>query len=267
MNAQIASLQEQVDGLFAALSALRNGESLDSMNISRPADRSMSINSLNSTSPYRQTSTLPRQPRFQGPTSSAFGLEVAKTTLHSMGYTEGAGEDGQVMGNDTLLASPPTRSATLPMHPTKDPLWAISKDESLRLCHIYAEDMGIMYPILDMEQVIQQMAFLYSFLEAVQRTGLAQMSLPGSDCINDLNTNILKLILACALMVEGSGQSEIGARLFESVREAVDIVLHSGSFDIKDLPLPVLCVSKHSDTLKRLGMPSYHDMRFMFPSR
>lgn len=62
MNAHITSLQEQVDGLFAALNTLRNGESFDAMNFSRPTDRSLSVHSLNSASQYPPTSAAPRQP-------------------------------------------------------------------------------------------------------------------------------------------------------------------------------------------------------------
>lgn len=241
MNAQIASLQEQVDGLVAALNALRNGESFDPMGFARPPDRSMSVHSLNSASPYPQTNVAPRQPRFQGPTSSAFGLEVAKTTLQSMGYTEGA-DDSVIMGDDIALGSPTTRSA-MAIHPNKDPLWAISQDEAIRLCHVFEEEIGTMYPVLEIEKVIRKTTSLYGFLEAAQRSGLARLDKSSPDAIKDTNTNILKLVLACASTVEGSGQSELGARMFESVREAVDLVIHSGNFDIKDLPLLVLCVS------------------------
>lgn len=247
MNAQIASLQEQVDGLVSAINSIRNGDSFDSMGFTRPNDRSMSVHSLNSGSPYQQHTTTPRQPRFQGPTSNAFGLEVAKTTLHSLGYTDNNTEDGTTAGDDLPLPSPPMRSVMpMPtMHPKKDPIWSVPKDEAIRLCRVYEEEMGLMYPIIDIERIIRNTTGLYNFLAAAQRSGLAQMSLPGSDDIKDTNTNILKLVLACAMTVEGSGQSELGARLFESVREAVDIILHSGNFDIKDLPLLVLCVSDY----------------------
>lgn len=231
MNAHIASLQEQFDGLMAALNALRNGESLD--NFSRPGDRPMSMHSVNSASPYHQSNAVPRQPRLQGPTSSQFGLEVAKTTLQSMGYTDGTADDGT--GEEAPLPSPHVRSAFLPAHPSKDPLWTIPKGEAIRLCHVYEEDMGLMYPVIDMETVIRNTTSLYS-----QRSGLARLSLPG-----DANSSILKLVLATAMTVEGSGQSEMGERLFESVREAVDIILHSGNFDIQDLPLLVLCAMYH----------------------
>lgn len=245
MNEHINSLQEQVDALVAALNALRNGESLDAMSFSRPDDRSVSINSVNSASPYHQSSVVPRQPRFQGPTSNQFGLEVAKTTLQSMGYTDGAIDEGTIIEDDEPLASPLARSAFLPAHPSKDPLWTIPKDEAIRLCHVYEEEMGLMYPVVEIETVLRNTTSLYSFLEAAQRSGFARLSLPGSDTMKDANCSVLKLILATAMTVEGSGHSETGAILFESVREAVDIILHSGNFAIKDLPLLVLCAMYH----------------------
>ena len=53
---------------------------------------------------------------------------------------------------------------------------------------------------------------------------------------------VLKMVLACATVTEGNGQSEIGYRLFESVREAADRVLHSEAIEVKSLPFVVLVV-------------------------
>jgi hypothetical protein len=50
------------------------------------------------------------------------------------------------------------------------------------------------------------------------------------------------MVLAISTVVEGSGQSEIGYRIFESVREAADRTLHSEVIEIKSLPFLVLVV-------------------------
>lgn len=53
------------------------------------------------------------------------------------------------------------------------------------------------------------------------------------------------MVLAISTVLEGSGQSEIGYRLFESVREAADRILHSESIEIRNLPFLALVVSSY----------------------
>jgi hypothetical protein len=52
------------------------------------------------------------------------------------------------------------------------------------------------------------------------------------------------MVLAISTVVEGSGQSDIGSRLFESVREAADRALHSETIEIKSLPFLALVVCR-----------------------
>ena len=86
---------------------------------------------------------------------------------------------------------------------------------------------------------------LYDYVNAAMRHGLANPSAPQG--INDEQSNVLKLVLACAMVAEGSGESDVGHRLFESVRETADQALHSAVIDIRSLPFLVLVVShKHS---------------------
>src|SRR5579862_65796 len=87
MNAQIASLQDQVNNLYDNLNALRLREGT-SMGEPRPLERSVSMSqySVNNGSPSVRQQPTPKHPRYQGPTSSAFNLAVAKNTLYNMGY-------------------------------------------------------------------------------------------------------------------------------------------------------------------------------------
>jgi hypothetical protein len=77
----------------------------------------------------------------------------------------------------------------------------------------------------------------------VIRNGLDNKSDIGKG-INDEQSLVLKMVLACSLITEGGGQSEIGYRLFESVRAAADRALHSEVIEIKRLPLLALVVCK-----------------------
>jgi hypothetical protein len=256
MNSQIASLQEQVDNLYASISALRsNGEA---MAFPPQSERSMSMSQtgqpLSPVSRYRST---PKHSSYRGPTSSAFSLDVAKNTLHNMGY-QGLGDEGMITQDPTPMASPSAPSAIQPPSitnsngaPDRDCLWLLDKTEMIRLCRVYEEEMGIMYPVLNIEQIIIHGTNLYDFLSAASRTGLAPNSAPKRG-INDEQSCVLKMVLATATVVEGDGQSEIGNRLFESVRETADRYLHSEAVEAKNLPFLVLVVSSNNFACLRL---------------
>lgn len=127
------------------------------------------------------------------------------------------------------------------MHPSKDPIWIIQREEALRLLGVYEDNMHEMYPVVSIARLKEHVDFLYKFMEAATRSGLMRMDAEGMDGINDNETNILKLILAISLHVEGQGRSELGLRLFEHVQPAVDALL-LGEAGIKDVRILVLTV-------------------------
>lgn len=247
MKQQISTLQEQVNSLFADLRELRAQRPLpETPNFDISQSVSQPRTAFPSASP---TAAKPRtkHPRFHGPTSSAFNFDVAKSSLQTMGITQA--EDGLHDDLPTAHATPagtPPRqldpAAMSAVHPSKDPIWVIKREEAIRLCRVYEEEIGNMYPHLDIEKVIHQTNLLYTFLEAATRTGFAQRGLPGADSLQDDDTNILKMILATTLMVEGSGQSEIGRRLYETVKPVVEAKLWE-PVDIKTIQLLALVVS------------------------
>lgn len=117
--------------------------------------------------------------------------------------------------------SPPPQMSPTPqqnVNPLKDPLWSLSQDEVLRLCSMYEEEVGIMYPMLDMDQVMDKAKKLFEFLKSIKRTGLLKEQIEKGDSLDDDETMILKMILATALVVESNGQSVLGQNLWENVR-------------------------------------------------
>ncbi|KJY00944.1 fungal specific transcription factor domain protein [Zymoseptoria brevis] len=261
MTSQISILQEQVNSLWDTMNAMRaqmsggvaRGQqmpqqqmtpidpSLQSGNYSSHSHRgSMSVSgihaspgaanmSMSPSSTRRKSHSQSNQPTFRGPTSSAFNIGVAKNSLETMGITSQSEEDvsgSGGAGTGTTEASPePPRSSgqLLPTtHQSKDPLWSIPQEEALRLCRVFEDEMGLMYPVIDINNVLDHATKLYRFMEAAHRTGLMQQGMPGADAIDDEETNILKLVLATALTTEASGRSDLGQRLFEVVQPAVE---------------------------------------------
>jgi hypothetical protein len=163
-----------------------------------------------------------------------------------MGYQGLGVDEGTTTQDPTPLASPRARpSAPLVNpdgYPLRDPIWAIGKEEMIRLCRVYEEEMGIMYPVVDIEKVIIHGTNLYTFVDAARRNGFVNAD-STSKGLTDEGSSVLKMVLACSTLTEGNGRSEIAYRLFESVREAADGILHGEAVEIKSLPFLVLVVS------------------------
>ncbi|KAI6834645.1 fungal transcriptional regulatory protein [Hortaea werneckii] len=193
-----------------------------------------------------------QQPSFRGPTSDEFNFGVAKSSLQTMGITSGpedggSGTAGFTTGDPSPAQSPPPRDRNsaqyLPStHAQKDPIWSVSQEDAIRLCHVYEDEMGMMYPILDSSKMIAYAQKLYRFMEAAHRSGLMQQGMPGPDAIDDEDANILKMVLATAMTVESQGRSDLGRRLFECVQPAIDNSLH-GNVDLKGVKLLVLAAT------------------------
>ncbi|KAG9237129.1 putative fungal-specific transcription factor [Amylocarpus encephaloides] len=248
MNTQLASLQEQVDALYSNLNSLRtNG---DGMTLAASSERSMSMSQAAATpQPISPTSRYrPRHPSYRGPTSSAFSLDVAKNTLHNMGYQGLNADDGTNTQDPTPMPSPQSLPAPpIPAPesaPCRDPIWQLGKEEMIRLCRVYEEEMGIMYPVVDIEQVITSGTNLYAFVHATQRHGIFSADLLGKG-ITDEQACVLKMVLACSTLTERHGKSELAYMLFDSVKEKADGILHGEAVEVHNLPFLVLVAIYH----------------------
>ena len=276
MSEQMNSLQEQVNTLYHDLSSLRaqlaSGVPLQQ---DQPPHEQSAIDPTLQSAPYpshrpsypgpqatpgapvapmspstarRKSQSQNNQPTFRGPTSNDFSFGVARNSLQTMGITsqdEGPGDGSGGVGTGTREPSPdggiPAAQILKTTHAQKDPLWSVSQEEAMRLCRVYEDEMGLMYPILDMERVIIYTQKLYRFMEAARRSGLMQQGMPGSDAIEDEDTNILKVVLATAMTVEASGRSDLGRRMFESVQPSIDNLL-LGNVGIKGIRLLTMTV-------------------------
>jgi hypothetical protein len=242
MVGQLTSLQQQVDSLYSNLSSLRNHVDTSLAPLDSPYGsaymRQPSTSSPGTSSMLAQQ--RPRPPRFHGATSSVFSIGVAKSSLQTMGITgpeDGVEDSGTNDGTPTATPRASTTPIHQPaLHATKDPLWSIEKEEAIRLIHHWEDEMGCMYPIVNVEKLLQHTNMLYTFMEAARRTQLVAGSFPGPDGIHDDQTRTLKLVLATSCILEGSGTSEIGKKLFESVRASLEEQMFT-SCDLKTIRL------------------------------
>ncbi|KGO54532.1 Casein kinase II, regulatory subunit [Penicillium expansum] len=170
---------------------------------------------------------------FQGPTTSAFSFDLAKSSLQQRGIVERveAGDERDMTQEPSPLASPSAPNEKLETRQTLDPLWTLPKAEALRLCQVYEEEMGIMYPVLELSEILEQVHLLYGPMDRA----LGPTHQPnGHNGLAREDIHILRVVFACALTAEASGLSEQAIALFDSVREVQDNCVW-GSPEIKNI--------------------------------
>lgn len=164
-------------------------------------------------------------------------MGVAKNHLQNLGIASAAVED------DTTREVSPTGSnlPETPLHAAKDPIWHVSREEAVRLVRLYQDEIHEMYPVVSIPQLTAYVDKLFTFMEAAQRTGLMMRAMPGADAIDDDETNVLKLVMAVSMVVEGSGRSELGRAMYAYVQPSVDALL-LGNAGLKAVQLLSLTV-------------------------
>ncbi|KAI8625932.1 fungal-specific transcription factor domain-containing protein [Xylariaceae sp. FL1651] len=255
MAAQVNHLQEQVEVLFSNLNALRS-EGLRIGSIQQH-ERTLTAPSTSST-PSSTTMTMrshqksdlsqTRPPAFRGPTSNRFSLDVAKNTLHKMGYTyPGDSADVDGIAQETPSVSPKftPRVVVPPENTTADALWELEKDEMIRLCRIYEEEVGIMYPVLRIDTIINHAKTLATWMETAKKNGLAPPAGGQDGGINDPNTLLLKIVLCSGLLVEGHGSSVQAQRIFAGIKPIANRMLMSDTPNAQNLPFLALVAGYH----------------------
>ncbi|SCO49576.1 uncharacterized protein FFMR_09739 [Fusarium fujikuroi] len=227
VTSQLGRLQEEVGWLHQTVKALQS----EPARYSSLGDRTMTHGHGTpavAPSPSHSSTSLNRQDNskygsFRGPTSMAFSLDVANNTINNMGY-KGISDEENPHLNDGLGPM-----STRP----RDPLHEFDKDEMIRLCRLHEEEIGIMYPVLNIQTVISHAKNMATFLETIRQQSPREL-------VNDDKTLQLKIIMCCALVVEEHGHSDKAIRLFESMETVLNRKLMAEAADVATLPILAL---------------------------
>lgn len=211
----MGAMQEQIMTLSTTVHALTSKDS-------PPIQRSDSVSQPTDQRPFGRLSSA-KDLTFQGPTTFAYSFDLAKSSLQERGIVErNEPGEGDMAQEPSPMPSPPPAAHDLETGRTGDPLWSIEKTEALRLCRVYEEEMGIMYPVLDLPQLLHQVHLLYEPMNPVLWPQNPTQTNGGLEGLDSTDVHILRLVFACALTAEGSGRSELAMRLVQSVREVAD---------------------------------------------
>ena len=231
LNAHVQYLQEQVNSLWNGLNNLRTSLGQDAIPqpdlFSYGGDVSRSVqppqaNMIIDPSLGREP-TSPQDKRYQGPTSPQYNFDLARSSLQSMGITTSDETLANAMQGSHSQSNPTLRPESH-LHPSVQPITEIKKDEGLRLCRVYEDEMGLMYPILDINRVSQHATLVFALGEAVQRSGNTAFGGP-TEMRSDADMEILKLVMANALVAESGGRSTLAKRLYNSCARSTEVGL------------------------------------------
>lgn len=250
MNESLSILQEQMETLQQKMSALQQ----ETLRLAPLNDRVLPLPAATAhsgPSPTTSTSSLPRPDmqnfrsptQFRGPTSASSHVNVARNTLQIMLKNQpGGNDDNGIIADDMGVQSPPASASFLePLRRPIDPLWDFDTEEMIRLCRVHEEEVGIMYPVVSIEDVIAHAKFLANFRDAARRSGLATPHFGAQgEGFNNIKTLELKIIMCCALVVEEHGNSPKANRLWESIQPIADKMLMSDPSDVTNLPFLAL---------------------------
>lgn len=261
---QISKMQTQIDSLTGTVESFNSAAppSPKKRKLSRATVTAPTKSNHNLKSERSQSSSTTEKISFHGLTTSSFNFGIARQTLRSRGITEvgegvssddvddyslnqeGDREENAVSTRDASPMPSPSITPHRGDHhhqrssSTIDPLWGINREEAIRLCHVYEEEMGIMYPVLDFETTISQVNALYNHLSPLS----SAEQVTKEESLLDEDINILKLVFACALTAEANGNSDLAMRIFRGVRDvASDVIWQPPS--IKRLVFITLVVS------------------------
>ncbi|KAL4882260.1 hypothetical protein BJY04DRAFT_227402, partial [Aspergillus karnatakaensis] len=203
---QMNAMQSQISALTSAVHSLTQANASGAAS-SRPEAGSRS---------HRRISMASKEMAFQGPTTSAFSFDLAKSSLKERGI-EVERNEGDMTREPSPLPTPPSPNPLGSCH-AGDPLWTIGKTEALRLCRVYEEEMGVMYPVVELDELLHNVEILYRPTDVASWPQAPAYSNDGKLDSDDIN--ILRLVFACALTAEASGSSGLAMSLFETVRDA-----------------------------------------------
>ncbi|KAJ5111607.1 hypothetical protein N7532_002142 [Penicillium argentinense] len=204
----------------------------------------------------------PKSPIYIGPTSAEFGLSQRDNDMHD-GREADADDDYDATDdhdeyeeeNDrekgSIVASPATRSPNLSAdaEPSTggNPLGDLGLEEILRLVQVYEDTVGIMYPCVDLASV-RTYVVEYSHSQRSMHPTLPALSAETSDqdWFHARDIQVLKILLAIALLAESHGRSERAAQLADSVEDRFASRLKILEVDMKECLILTLLAIFHS---------------------
>ncbi|KAK0617491.1 hypothetical protein B0T14DRAFT_539015 [Immersiella caudata] len=232
---QVGQLQRQVAELTESMNALRQGTvRLAPIQATLPLTPSAGLATLPAASAIPPLPLPPfRVPKtFSGPTGISYTVNHAKNTIKRLGYSGPREPDDTTFPPEHLHQTPAIPQAAL----QTDPIWDFEHDEIARLCGVYEEEMGVMYPIVKLDDVLEHLKTLSAWMDDVRRNGQD----PNDTTLLSSKSLLLRVIMCCALATEEHANSPRADRLYAAVQPIIDKRLISEPAKAEDIPFLAL---------------------------
>lgn len=149
-----------------------------------------------------------------------YNINFAQTSLNARGMLNFERGDHSATAASSRSPSPAVEELSLD-DPNSDPIWLISRQEAVRLCDVYEEEINLSHPFLDMRTIRDNVSSLYDSMETLSSHGCSNVPLQRTSIIGSDDLKILKMVFSTALITERSGPGNIATALFRDVKCSV----------------------------------------------
>jgi hypothetical protein len=171
----------------------------------------------------------PQSPSYIGPTSAEFGLTARQQQ-----------PEGFDSSDDLVSTAVQSPAGPLGDHIScGDPLGCLGSAEALRLVDVYENTVWLMYPCVDLESV---RAYIAEYFRDKDGLGSSSPATLDQEWFFARDIEVLKILLATALLAESHGRSERAALLADSVEDRFATRLKVPEVDMKELLILTLLV-------------------------
>lgn len=196
----MTDMQRQIDAMSAQIRVLQKTSQWPN---SIPSD----VSASHHTDGRWASRGRPVSPSYIGPTSGEFGLNAVP-----------AGEDETENSEDALASAPVSprrrRVGSIP----SNPLLALRDADALKLVDIYEDAVGRMYPIVDLKSIRR---YIVDYYRQSRNGSVDNLNTPQNGdedwWFSARDAEILKIVLAIALISESHGRSDLGDVLAANV--------------------------------------------------
>ncbi|KAL2814154.1 hypothetical protein BJX63DRAFT_431557 [Aspergillus granulosus] len=230
VDQRIEALQREMRVMAARMREL---ESAGTPNASVTASNNASLSSSSVSTGLQRILNRPGSPDYVGPTSAEFGITQRQKPADD--------SDGDDDSESTTAPSPAAVSDVEAM--SSDPLGCFGKEEALRLVDVYENNVGLMYPCIDLDSV---RGYVNDYYKDGGRAGPTPPGMSDQDWFFARDAEVLKIILATALLAESHGRSERAALLADSVEDRFAARVKIPEVDMKELLILTLLSIFHS---------------------
>lgn len=163
----------------------------------------------------------PGRPQYVGHTSSAFSFGVAKSSLRAMGMDDDAENVDDGMRSDLTTPSRTPRPFERASN-SIDTMSFISITEANRLIDVYEEEVGTLYPFLNVDELKLHASRHYTSARPIPGQSVSvSRSSEEERTLEAYDLHLLRMAMAISSVIEGRGHSDLSTRLVDEVQSSI----------------------------------------------